>query len=44
MERFAWHAVLCPGKKEEYIKSMKESISHHNSDAKIILVFLSTVR
>ena len=24
MERFAWHAVLCPGKKEEYIKRHDE--------------------
>ena len=30
-------------KKEEYIKSMKESIAHHNSDAKIILVFLDRI-
>ena len=24
MERFAWHAVLCPGKKAEYIKRHDE--------------------
>ena len=24
MERFAWHAVLCPGKKEEYVKRHDE--------------------
>ena len=24
MERFAWHAVLCPGKKDEYIKRHDE--------------------